>query len=154
MKHHRGLVLTRVEDQTEAGVAQLGSARPLELEVPSSILGDSNVCFDFLLICVHVAWASYTPKMEHWQRKRIKCTPRATSLSVNYCHMLPSLIKVALPFTCTFFTPECFVQLKSLGWQDCKMAMKMTERQAKCNFQKLISLTCTDQVKILKSINQ
>ena len=68
--------------------------------------------------------------------------------------MLPSLIKVALPFTCTFFTPECFVQLKNLGWQDCKMAMQMTERQAKCNFQKLISLTCTDQVKILKSINQ
>ena len=34
------------------GVAQLVSAQPSELEVPSSILGDSNACFDFLLICV------------------------------------------------------------------------------------------------------
>ena len=35
-----------------AGVAQLVSARPSELEVPGSILGDSNVCLDFILICV------------------------------------------------------------------------------------------------------
>ena len=38
-----------------ASVAQLVSARPSELEVSSSILGDSNVCFDFLLICVDLA---------------------------------------------------------------------------------------------------
>ena len=38
-----------------AGVAQLVRARPSELEVPASILGDSNVCFDFLLICVALA---------------------------------------------------------------------------------------------------
>ena len=50
-----------------AGVAQLVSARPSELEVPGSILGDSNVCFDFLLICV--ALALNTRKTEHWQRK-------------------------------------------------------------------------------------
>ena len=46
-----------------AGVAQLVSARPSELEVPCSILGDSNVCFDFLLICV--ALALNTRKTEH-----------------------------------------------------------------------------------------
>ena len=46
-----------------AGVAQLVSARPSELEVPGSILGDSNVCFDFLLICV--ALALNTRKTEH-----------------------------------------------------------------------------------------
>ena len=45
------------------GVAQLVSARPSELEVPGSILGDSNVCFDFLLICV--ALALNTRKTEH-----------------------------------------------------------------------------------------
>ena len=46
-----------------AGVAQLVSARPSELEVPGSILGDSNVCFEFLLICV--ALALNTRKTEH-----------------------------------------------------------------------------------------
>ena len=40
---------------TGAGVAPLVSARPSELEVPGSILGASNVCFDFLLICVALA---------------------------------------------------------------------------------------------------
>ena len=35
-----------------AGTALLVSARSSELEVSGSILGDSNVCFDFLLICV------------------------------------------------------------------------------------------------------
>ena len=38
-----------------ADVAQLISARPSKLQVPGSILGDSNVCFDFLLICVALA---------------------------------------------------------------------------------------------------
>ena len=50
-----------------AGVAQLVSVRPSELEVPDSILDDSNVCFDFLLICV--ALALNTRKTEHWERK-------------------------------------------------------------------------------------
>ena len=48
---------------TGAGVARLVSARPSELEVPGSNLGDSNVCFDFLLICVVLALN--TRKTEH-----------------------------------------------------------------------------------------
>ena len=35
-----------------AGIVQLVSVRPLELEVLGLILGDYNVCFEFLLICV------------------------------------------------------------------------------------------------------
>ena len=46
-----------------AGVAQLVSARASELEVPGSILVDSNACFDFLLI--FVALALNTRKTEH-----------------------------------------------------------------------------------------
>ena len=46
-----------------AGVSQLVGARPSELEVSGSILGDSNVCFEFLLICI--ALALKTRKMEH-----------------------------------------------------------------------------------------
>ena len=53
-----------------ASVAQLVSARASELQVPGSILGDSNVCFDFLLICV--ALALNTRKTEHCQRKEGK----------------------------------------------------------------------------------
>ena len=64
-----------------AGVSQLVSARPSELEVPGSIFGDSNACFDFLLICV--ALALNTRKTEHRQRKGVKCAPKATSLSVT-----------------------------------------------------------------------
>ena len=48
-----------------------------------------RVCFDFLLICV--ALALNTRKTEHWQRKGAKSAPRATSLSVTYCYVLPSL---------------------------------------------------------------
>ena len=56
-----------------AGVAQLVSARPSELEVSGSILGDSNVFFVFLLICVPLALN--TRKTELWQRKGGKvCT--------------------------------------------------------------------------------
>ena len=36
--------------ESGAGVAQLVSARLSEQEVPGSILGDFNVCFDFPLI--------------------------------------------------------------------------------------------------------
>ena len=49
------------------GVAQLFSAQSSELEVPASILGDSNVCFDFLLI--RAALALNTRKTEHCQTK-------------------------------------------------------------------------------------
>ena len=45
------------------GVAQLVSVQPSELEVPGSIIGDSNVCFDFLLICEALALS--TRKTEH-----------------------------------------------------------------------------------------
>ena len=44
-------------------MAQLVSARLSEREVPSSILGDFNVCFDFPLI--RVATALNTRKTEH-----------------------------------------------------------------------------------------
>ena len=37
------------------GMAQMASARPSEREVPGSILGDFNVCFDFPLIRVVIA---------------------------------------------------------------------------------------------------
>ena len=40
---------------TFAGVAQLASVRLSEQGVPSSILGDFNVCFDFPLIRVAIA---------------------------------------------------------------------------------------------------
>ena len=46
-----------------AGVAQLVSARPSELAVPGSIVGDSNVCFDFQPI--RVALALNTHNTEH-----------------------------------------------------------------------------------------
>ena len=50
-----------------AGVAQLVSALPSVLEVPSSILSDSNVCFDFALICAPLALN--TRKTMYLQRK-------------------------------------------------------------------------------------
>ena len=46
-----------------AVVAQMASARLSEREVPGSILGDFNVCFDFPLI--RVAIALNTRKTEH-----------------------------------------------------------------------------------------
>ena len=46
-----------------AVVAQLASTRLSEREVPSSMLGDLNVCFDFPLI--RVAIALNTCKTEH-----------------------------------------------------------------------------------------
>ena len=49
--------------QEGAVVAQLASARLSEREVPGSILGDLNVCFDFTLI--RVARALNTRKTEH-----------------------------------------------------------------------------------------
>ena len=64
------------------------------MEVPGSILGNSNVCFNFLLICV--ALALNTRKTENWQRKGVKCASRAKILSDTYCYALPSLKKVAL----------------------------------------------------------
>ena len=60
------------------------SARPSELEVPSSIVGDSNVCFDFLLI--RVALALNTRKTERWLRSEHW---QKYALTVNYRHALP-----------------------------------------------------------------
>ena len=57
-------------------MAQLVSALPSELKVPSSILFDTNVCYDFSLICV--AAALNTRKMEHWQREGVKGAPSAS----------------------------------------------------------------------------
>ena len=56
-------VLVKHNLRWQAGVAQFVAARPSELEVPGAILGDSNICFDFLLICV--ALALNTHKTEH-----------------------------------------------------------------------------------------
>ena len=50
---HFGLVC--LEQSFGAGVAQLASARLSERQVPGSILGDFNVCFDFPLIRVAIA---------------------------------------------------------------------------------------------------
>ena len=58
------LILSKITVNTTGVVyMQLVGARPSELEVPGSILGDSNVCFDFLLNCV--ALALNTRKTEH-----------------------------------------------------------------------------------------
>ena len=52
-----------VNDSNGAGVAQLVGARLSEREVPGSIFGDFNVCFDFPLILVAIALN--TRKTEH-----------------------------------------------------------------------------------------
>ena len=52
---------------TLAGVTQWASARISEQGVPSLIFSDFNVCFDFPLI--HVAIAFNIRQTEHWQRK-------------------------------------------------------------------------------------
>ena len=49
--------------------------------------------------------------MEHWRRKGVKCAPRDTSLSVNYCHMSPSLTFI-LPCVCICLTGKG----KGRGW--------------------------------------
>ena len=36
----------------------------------------------------------------------VKCAPRGTSSSVTYCHMLPLINKVALPFSSSTFNTE------------------------------------------------
>ena len=63
---------------TFAGVAQLASGRLSEQGVPSSILGDLNVCFDFPLI--RVAIALNIRETEHRQRgqRRVKSAPSAS----------------------------------------------------------------------------
>ena len=45
-------------NHTGAGMAQLATARLSEQEVPGSILGDFNVCFDFPLLPVAIAYRS------------------------------------------------------------------------------------------------
>ena len=50
-----------------AVMAELASARLSEREVSGSIFSDFNVCFDFPLIRVAIAFN--TRKTEHWQRQ-------------------------------------------------------------------------------------
>ena len=72
-----------------------------ELELPGSILGDSNVCFDFHLICVAFISFKYRSVKQSTDRGRgVKCAPRATNLQLlHYCPVLPLLKKVALPLS-------------------------------------------------------
>ena len=77
----------------DAGVVQLVSAWPSELEVPGSILGDSNVCFNLLL--VRVILASITRKTD--RGRGVKCAPRATKNEL-LSSVLSLLKKVVLPF--------------------------------------------------------
>ena len=67
-----------------ACVAQLASARLSEQRVHSSILGDFNVCFDFLLIRVTIALN--IRETEHWQRGR-KGVKDALAASINWYHL-------------------------------------------------------------------
>ena len=50
-----GMKIFACAEDLGAGVVQLVSARLTEQEVPSSILGDSNVFFDLILIRVAIA---------------------------------------------------------------------------------------------------
>ena len=50
-----GAYFSYVKTMVGAVVAQMVSARLSEREIPGSILGDFNVCFDFPLICVAIA---------------------------------------------------------------------------------------------------
>ena len=50
-----GMLLTGSHISYGAVVAQMASARLSEREIPGSILGDFNVCFDFPLIRVAIA---------------------------------------------------------------------------------------------------
>ena len=59
------LVFRSPQKPTFAGVAQLASARLLEQGVPSLILGDFNVCFDFPLIRVAIHVALNSHETEH-----------------------------------------------------------------------------------------
>ena len=66
------------------------SARPSELEVPGSILSDSNVCLNFLLICE--ALALNTRKTEHWQRKAGKVRTKGHKF-ISYLLSRVTLVK-------------------------------------------------------------
>ena len=60
-------VFSSSQKPTFSGVAQLASARLSEQGVPSSILSDFNVCFDFPLIVVAIAL--YIRETEHWEKE-------------------------------------------------------------------------------------
>ena len=68
------------------------------LEVPSSILSDSNVCSDFSLIFVAVAFNTH--KMEHWQREGVKGAPSASIDNMQFYELteLPTLNKETFTF--------------------------------------------------------
>ena len=72
-----------------AGIAQLVSARPSE----TSILGNSNVCFDFLLIRVALALKLNTRKTEHWQRKEGKVRTEGHKFIINLITVTCYLVK-------------------------------------------------------------
>ena len=57
------MIILLIKEFRGAVVTQMASARLSEREVPGSILGDFNVCFDFPLI--RVAIALNTCKTEH-----------------------------------------------------------------------------------------
>ena len=67
-----------------AGVAHLVCVRSSELEVPGSILGDSSIVFNFLLIRVALAINTRNRALtEEGGGGWVKSAPRATSLSVT-----------------------------------------------------------------------
>ena len=65
----------------EAGVAQLNSVWPSELEFPSSTHGDSNVCFD--IFNFRIVLYSHTLLTEDDSERGIKCVPRAGHMSID-----------------------------------------------------------------------
>ena len=76
--------------------AQLVSVLPSVLEIPSSILGDFNVCSDISLICVAVALN--TRKMEHWQRKGVRAHRRLQLITVIWTDYPATLNKETFTF--------------------------------------------------------
>ena len=63
---------------TFAGVAQLANARLSEQGVPTSILGDLNVCFDFPLIRVAIALNIRGTEHSHDRKRWVKGAPSAS----------------------------------------------------------------------------
>ena len=87
-----------------AGVAHLVSVRSSELEVP--VLGDSNIIFNFLLIRVALAISTRNRALTEEGGWGVGLSlhrgPQVYQL-LNYCHVLPSLKKYALPLTFTHY---------------------------------------------------
>ena len=77
------------------------------------MLGEPNVCFEFLLICA--ALALNIPVKRSTERGRgVKYAPRVASLSVNNCHVLPSLIiESCFAFPLPYTTAVCILTGKN-----------------------------------------